>query len=501
MNKIDKLFNIIFKSKLLIFSIILYNLVQFRLFSQAPSSNLEIPENIVNYEFLTYDYDELYTKIEFNYYFLNKVIDYNITFSDSISGNVTFRLKFTPKNKELPPVIDTWVYNSKIAKSEFQKEISLFGNRFLGLLPNEYSVNFDLIKSSDSTLLYGYETELKVPNYYEKFGASDLQIAYKIESEKNATQKWPNIFYKNSLFVIPNPVGELNSNNPKLYLYYEIYNTKTTSPEGLTIDYFVLDAAKREVFKYSKDKSAFSNAMVEFIELPLSDLSTGVYYIRVIGRTKSNDKTFEKFKKFYLINPDLPPEINASFSESLSFEESAFPSYDEDKVSEEYDKIAYILTESEKDEYKLLTDVKAKQRALFKFWTLRDPKPETKVNEKMVEYDKRIQFANTYFNQGGLDGWRSERGRTLLKYGFPTQRNIFPQRDNKVAAEEWFYAEIRGGVHFYFVDRLMNNTFILAHSTMINEVFNPYWYSDYNPAMDSDGSDRFRRDDRLQNRR
>jgi hypothetical protein len=65
-----------------------------------------------------------------------------------------------------------------------------------------------------------------------------------------------------------------------------------------------------------------------------------------------------------------------------------------------------------------------------------------------------------------LPGWRTERGRTLLKYGFPTQRNIFPQRDAKVAAEEWFYSEIRGGVYFYFVDRLMNNTFILAHSTM-----------------------------------
>jgi GWxTD domain-containing protein len=159
------------------------------------------------------------------------------------------------------------------------------------------------------------------------------------------------------------------------------------------------------------------------------------------------------------------------------------------------------LLENEKEEFKLLTDKKAKQRALFKFWTIRDPKPETKVNEKMIEYDKRISFADTYFKQGMLPGWRTERGRTLLKYGFPTQRNIFPQRDAKVAAEEWFYSEIRGGVYFYFVDRLMNNTFILAHSTMPNEIFNEYWYSDYNPAIESDGSNRFRQDDRNQIRK
>ena len=461
-------------------------------------------ENLINYEILSYEYDELYSKIEFNYYFLNKLIDYQITTNDSLSGNVNFSLKLTPKDSSYSPIIDNWTYSSKIHKSEFKKEISLFGNRYIGILPNKYIVNLKIQNPKDSTILQNIDFEAEIPNYYQKFTISDLQIAYIIENEKFKTQNWSDVFFKNSLFVIPNPICEINSNNPKLYLYYEIYNAKSKSPDGLEITYTVLDAAKREVSNYKKNKNSYGDAMVEYLEYPITNLSTGVYYINVkINKTNTdnNQLVIEKTKKFYLINPDLPPDISINFSESLTFEESAFSSYDEERINEEFDKISYILDQNEKDEFKLLTDYKAKQRAIFKYWTLRDPKPETKVNEKMIEYDKRISFADTYFKQGSLSGWRTERGRTLLKYGFPTQRNIYPQRDTKVAAEEWFYSEIRGGVYFYFVDRLMNNTFILAHSTMPNEVFNEYWYTDYNPAIESDGSLRFKQDDRNQIRK
>ncbi len=465
-------------------------------------------ENIINYEILAYEYDELYSKIEFNYYFQNKIIDYTTVADDSLKGDVLFSLILTPKDSSYQSIIDTWVYKSTIAKSEFKKEISLFGNRLIGILPNNYYASIKIQKSADSSLIQKIDFEVTIPNFYQKFSASDLQIAYIIESEKETDKKWSDIFYKNSFFVVPNPICEIKSNNPKLYLYFEIYNAKTLSSDGVELTYSILDAAKREVLNYKKDKNSYSDAMVEFLEFPLTNISTGVYYLKVIGKDNNeinNDKKpvniFEKIKKFYLINPDIPPDINTNFSESLTFEESAFSTFDDERVIEEFDKLSYILLENEKEEFKLLTDKKAKQRALFKFWTIRDPKPETKVNEKMIEYDKRISFADTYFKQGMLPGWRTERGRTLLKYGFPTQRNIFPQRDAKVAAEEWFYSEIRGGVYFYFVDRLMNNTFILAHSTMPNEIFNEYWYSDYNPAIESDGSNRFRQDDRNQIRK
>jgi|GEM_PF-390902 len=455
-------------------------------------------DNFINYEIMTYQYDELYSKVELNYYFLNKIIDYNITYSDSISGSVTFVLNLKAQNTDLPLITEKWNYNSIVAKSEFKKEISLFGQRLLAVLPNTYDCSLSLINPIDSTVIYKNDFELIVPNFYEKFSVSDIQIPYLIEISKNNEKIYPDIFLKNSFYIVPNPTNEITSNSPKLYLYYEIYNSKTFAPNGLKIDYIILDATKREVERYSKIKASYSDAMVEILDMPLSDVATGIYYVKIIINSNDNDISLEKTNKFYLINPDLPPDINAQFSESLTFEESSFSSMDEEMTKTEFEKIYIILDEYEKEEYQLLTDNKAKQRALFKYWLIRDTKQDTKVNEKRIEYDKRISFAETYFLQGIMLGWKTERGRTLLKYGFPTQRNLHPQRDNKAAAEEWFYAEIRGGVYFYFVDRLFNGNFVLAHSTMINEVYNPYWFQDYNPAIESDGSDRFKIDQRFQ---
>lgn len=471
-------------------------------FALAKDELISPEENIISYEFLSYSYDELYSKVELNYYFSNKVFNYIELGNDSLSGSVLFQISFSAKNSDLPTVSDTWVYRSVIGKSEYNKEISLFGNKYIGLLPNDYSGTLSILSPIDSSVVYTSKFDISVPDYNNKFIFSDLQIAYQIESEKNITHNWNDAFYKNSLFVLPNPIGELKSNNPKLYLYFEIYNASIFLPEGLKVDYTILDAAKNTVLTYSKNKNSYNDAMVEYIEIPLSDLASGVYYISVtsygVNSNQNEVPNFKRIKKFYVLNPDLAPNVNSSFSESLVFEESSFSSYSEKEIDEEFEKIGVLLTPAEKDGYKLLTDLKAKQRAIFKYWIVRDPKPETKVNEKMIEFDKRVKYSETYFNQGGIAGWRTERGRTLLKYGFPTERNIYPQKDERVPAEEWFYAEIRGGVYFYFVDRLQNGTFILAHSTMPGEVYNPYWYTDYKPAIDSDGSLRFQQEDRYQ---
>lgn len=465
------------------------------------NNNYAKSDNFINYEIMTYQYDELYSKVELNYYFLNKIINYNITYSDSISGSVTFVLNLKAKNVDLPMITEQWKYNSIVAKNEFKKEISLFGQRLLAVLPNIYDCSLSLINPVDSSLIYKNDFELVVPDFNDKFSISDIQIPYLIKNYKENENNYPDIFIKNNFYIFPNPTNEITSNTPILYLYYEIYNSKTLAPNGLKIDYIILDATKKEVERYSKTKASYSEAMVEILEMPLSGIATGIYYVQILIKSNDNDISLEKVSKFYLINPDLPPDINAQFSESLTFEESSFSSMDEEMVKLEFEKIYVILDEYEKEEYQLLTDNKARQRALFKYWLVRDTKQDTKVNEKRIEYDKRISFAETYFLQGMMPGWKTERGRTLLKYGFPTQRNLHPQRDNKAAAEEWFYAEIRGGVYFYFVDRLFNGNYVLAHSTMINEVYNPYWYQDYNPAIESDGSDRFKIDERFQQRR
>jgi hypothetical protein len=50
------------------------------------------------------------------------------------------------------------------------------------------------------------------------------------------------------------------------------------------------------------------------------------------------------------------------------------------------------------------------------------------------------------------------------------------------AWEEWHYTRYEGGAFFYFVERLGYNDYILVHSTVTGEMYNPDWYEKYVPT-------------------
>ena len=110
----------------------------------------------------------------------------------------------------------------------------------------------------------------------------------------------------------------------------------------------------------------------------------------------------------------------------------------------------------------------------------------------MTKFQDRIEYATKYFSRGDImPGWKTERGRILLKYGFPTNREIFRAKSGRKAAEEWQYDDLYGGSYFFFVDRFGDNSFLLVHSTAPNEIKNYNWFQEFNPAIDNDGSPKY----------
>ena len=110
--------------------------------------------------------------------------------------------------------------------------------------------------------------------------------------------------------------------------------------------------------------------------------------------------------------------------------------------------------------------------------------PNTIINERLVDFRKAADFADRFFHYGlNINGWKTDPGRILLKYGFPTERNQHTAEGNLRAYEEWFYGEIQGGVYFYFVDMHGYNNYILVNSTALNETYNSDWYNQYVPSV------------------
>lgn len=84
-----------------------------------------------------------------------------------------------------------------------------------------------------------------------------------------------------------------------------------------------------------------------------------------------------------------------------------------------------------------------------RFWKRRDPTPESPQNEFRDEFFARVRHANEQFAAGG-PGWRTDRGRTYIRYGPPDQIESHPLNLDSPAYEIWTY--LRSGRRFVFVD-------------------------------------------------
>jgi GWxTD domain-containing protein len=136
-----------------------------------------------------------------------------------------------------------------------------------------------------------------------------------------------------------------------------------------------------------------------------------------------------------------------------------------------FEKARLIMTKQEIEIYKHLPDKQAKEEFIVEFWNKRDPTPETEENENLEEFMERIQYANKYFFEGSKSrGWDTERGRILLKLGFPEERRWgeIPNTDRygalittkRVPMEIWTY--IRYQLVLVFTDWDGTGKFLLS---------------------------------------
>ena len=102
--------------------------------------------------------------------------------------------------------------------------------------------------------------------------------------------------------------------------------------------------------------------------------------------------------------------------------------------------VVYIITKEEHDDFlKLPTDA-ARDKFIADFWELRNPNPGSPSNEYKDEIYRRISFANARFGVGsGLEGWRTDRGRTYITLGEPQQKEVYRNAANLYPLEIWFY--------------------------------------------------------------
>ncbi len=361
----------------------------------------------------------------------------------------------------------------------------LFGIRTYQLSYGQYEARITIEDANNpaGALSYDFPIVLKQMSS-NRLEMSDLLLAHIIKHKSRAGEFANPLFERNSLYVYPNPSSEFAGDDPKVNVYCEIYNAKSLFKDGLQLHYRIYDGANREVFYYPKRIDSYSDGIVEYVEIPMNAYPTGVYHLVLSTKAINSPDSVFSSRKFFLYNYEIPPALDITFTESMSFEMSEFATLSEERLDLEFRKIRMLATKFEREQYNLLTDPRAKARFLYKFWSERNTDTLSPVNMALLEHRRRIEIANTFFSWGRRDnGWDTDRGRVLLLYGEPTSKDYTPQNGNDRPWEVWFYSEIEGGVHFYFVDVGGFGNFQQVHSTKFGEFYNVNWYDQYVPVV------------------
>ena len=101
----------------------------------------------------------------------------------------------------------------------------------------------------------------------------------------------------------------------------------------------------------------------------------------------------------------------------------------EEKVKSVYKRwkdedVRWIITDEERKVFDGLKTDDEREQFIEQFWFIRDPDPDTDVNEYREEYYQRIAYANEHYTSG-IPGWKTDRGRIYicLLYTSPSPRD------------------------------------------------------------------------------
>jgi GWxTD domain-containing protein len=136
--------------------------------------------------------------------------------------------------------------------------------------------------------------------------------------------------------------------------------------------------------------------------------------------------------------------------------------------------VVWIISDEERKAFSQLSNDEERDNFIEQFWARRNPSPDSEENTYKEDHYRRIAYANEHF-ASGIPGWRTDRGRTYIRFGPPDSIDAHPsggtyQRPEEEGGgetstypfEDWRYRYIEGvgqEVIIEFVDVCMCNDY------------------------------------------
>ena len=348
--------------------------------------------------------------------------------------------------------------------------------------PGEYRIQVDVpANEMESRPQLNLERDLVVPDFAAAglVGLSDLTLATDIRPSEDRE----NNFYKNGLAIRPN-ANQLFGNNLKNIFYYaEAYNLPDViGNEEYTSLVYISEANTAAATAGLQKRTSRPAQSPDVIvgQFDISTLPSGSYFLKIVLLNSDNEALVERSRKFFVFNPAVKRELPAAAE--VTFETSEFASMTEEEVKAAFQRIDIVATQQEKRRIRSIDDLDARRRYLLEFWQKRDPNPRTVNNEFREEFYQRVQYANERYTTGFNEGWKTDRGRTMVRYGIPSDIEPHLYDRDKIPYEIWEFTNIpgEGQAMFVFADRTGFGDFEMIHSTVAGERSLPNWESELN---------------------
>ncbi len=281
---------------------------------------------------------------------------------------------------------------------------------------------------------------------------SDIEFASDLVKDNRDSE----IFKKGNLSVIPNPSRQYGLLNPLLYFYVEINNPEEKK-NLFSANYQIINNEKEIVKEFDEGSISVSGRTAGIARgFNIASVPSGIYKLKInvtgisSAESDSVERNFEILQLDYLTQkPALTKEQEELFGE-------------------------IIRLTSNKKEYELYQklNTSAKTEFIVQYWSRNE---SGTGNENLLDrIIRRYQYANENFSWGKTEGWKTDRGLILIKYGMPDNIERYPSESSSKPYQIWNYQKQRD-YYFVFGDLRSDGRYTLLHSNKEGEVSNPLW--------------------------
>lgn len=319
----------------------------------------------------------------------------------------------------LEEAIETPTYEASVSKKS--SKIVL---RNLKLPPGEYAFKITLT-DSESSKQYTTSFKKEVISSEEDIFISDILL---IKSSVKIAGKEQ---------LIPN-ISRLTQDIQQSLPFY--FNVVSKEEKTINLHYKLVDEKEKILFEFSENQKLTAGINPIIKTITKLDLILGKHTVIITGKLNS-EEIFKQKKEFRSIIKGFPASITDL---DLAIRQVKFIATSDEMDVLDNDSLTYLQ----------------KKARFIAFWKSKDPDPSTPLNEILIEYYKRVEFANHKF-KGYNDGWRTDMGYVYIIMGTPDSIDRNPFSSSNRPYEVWYYNRLNK--RFVFVDetgfgeyRLMN---------------------------------------------